>query len=94
MIPLIAALAVHIRINPLFLMIPGTLSCSCAFMLPVATPPDAIIFWNRTDSDRRYGQVGSGAEHDWGRSYYHGYIHTGKGRARGRFGPLSKLGGA
>ena len=44
MISLIAALAVHIRINPLFLMIPGTLSCSCAFMLPVATPPNAIIF--------------------------------------------------
>jgi len=43
-ISLIAALAVHIRINPLFLMIPGTLSCSCAFMLPVATPPNAIIF--------------------------------------------------
>jgi sodium-dependent dicarboxylate transporter 2/3/5 len=43
-LPVIAALAVQIRINPLFLMIPGTLSCSCAFMLPVATPPNAIVF--------------------------------------------------
>lgn len=43
-LPVIAALAVQIHINPLFLMIPATLSCSCAFMLPVATPPNAIVF--------------------------------------------------
>lgn len=44
LLPILGALAVAIGKNPLMLMIPATLSCSCAFMLPVATPPNAIIF--------------------------------------------------
>lgn len=44
LLPILGSLAVAIHLNPLFLMIPATLSCSFAFMLPVATPPNAIIF--------------------------------------------------
>ena len=43
-LPVLGALAVAIGVNPLMLMIPATLSASCAFMLPVATPPNAIVF--------------------------------------------------
>ena len=44
LLPILAGLAVSIRVNPLLIMVPATLSCSLAFMLPVATPPNAIIF--------------------------------------------------
>lgn len=43
-LPILAGLAVTIKVNPLLLMVPATLTASLAFMLPVATPPNAIIF--------------------------------------------------
>ncbi|MCP4685623.1 MAG: hypothetical protein GY867_09275 [bacterium] len=43
-LPLLGSPAVAIKVNPLPLMIRATLSASCAFMLPVATPPNAIVF--------------------------------------------------
>lgn len=44
LLPILAAVAVSIGIHPLMLMVPATISASCAFMMPVATPPNAIIF--------------------------------------------------
>lgn len=47
LLPVLASMSIAIQVNPLLLMIPATLSASCAFMLPVATPPNAIIFGTR-----------------------------------------------
>ncbi|MDF1862010.1 MAG: SLC13 family permease [Verrucomicrobiales bacterium] len=43
-LPLLAAIATAAKIHPLLLMIPAAVAASCAFMMPVATPPNAIIF--------------------------------------------------
>lgn len=44
LLPMLASTAVGLGMHPLFLMIPATISASMAFMLPVATPPNAIVF--------------------------------------------------
>jgi sodium-dependent dicarboxylate transporter 2/3/5 len=43
-LPILATMSAGLGINPMILMIPATLSASCAFMMPVATPPNAIVF--------------------------------------------------
>jgi len=43
-LPILAGISINTGINPLLLMLPATLSASMAFMLPVATPPNAIVF--------------------------------------------------
>jgi len=43
-LPILSSIAVAMKTNPLMLLIPATLSASCAFMMPVATPPNAIVF--------------------------------------------------
>jgi len=44
LLPVLAGIAMSGNVNPLLFMLPATLSASMAFMLPVATPPNAIIF--------------------------------------------------
>jgi sodium-dependent dicarboxylate transporter 2/3/5 len=46
-LPVLAGMAIATNIHPLLLMVPATLSASMAFMLPAATPPNAIIFGTR-----------------------------------------------
>jgi sodium-dependent dicarboxylate transporter 2/3/5 len=43
-LPVMGAIALQGKIDPLLLCVPITLAASCAFMLPVATPPNAIVF--------------------------------------------------
>ncbi|XP_790428.4 solute carrier family 13 member 5 [Strongylocentrotus purpuratus] len=43
-LPIFAELSISIGLNPLYLMLPAVIACSFAFMLPVATPPNAIAF--------------------------------------------------
>lgn len=44
LVPLTISVAVNIDVSPLMLAIPVVMGCSCAFMMPVATPPNAIIY--------------------------------------------------
>lgn len=46
-LPILAAFAIEWHIDPLLLMLPATISASMAFMMPVATPPNAIVFGSR-----------------------------------------------
>jgi sodium-dependent dicarboxylate transporter 2/3/5 len=42
--PILAAASLAAKIDPLILMVPAAMSASCAFMLPVATAPNAVVF--------------------------------------------------
>ncbi|MFT7120628.1 MAG: sodium-dependent dicarboxylate transporter 2/3/5 [Neolewinella sp.] len=44
LLPVLAAAALPLGIHPYALMVPATLAATCAFMLPVATPPNAVVF--------------------------------------------------
>lgn len=43
-LPILAGTALSLGIDPRVLMVPAVISASCAFMLPIATPPNAIVF--------------------------------------------------
>lgn len=43
-LPLVGALAVGQDVSPILFAVPAAVAASCAFMMPVATPPNAIVF--------------------------------------------------
>ena len=44
LLPILAPMALTVDVHPFILMVAATVAASCAFMLPVATPPNAIVF--------------------------------------------------
>ncbi|HSG60601.1 MAG TPA: DASS family sodium-coupled anion symporter, partial [Pseudomonadales bacterium] len=58
LLPILAATAVVADIAPISLMLPAVLSASCAFMLPIATPPNAVVFSSGYISTADMAKVG------------------------------------
>jgi sodium-dependent dicarboxylate transporter 2/3/5 len=58
LMPLLAATAIATDINPMLLMVPAAMSASCAFMLPVATAPNAIIFGSEKVTVKQMAHAG------------------------------------
>lgn len=44
LLPVLVTIALAIQVHPYFLLISATLAASCAFMLPISTPPNAVVF--------------------------------------------------
>lgn len=62
-LPVLGSMAAATGTHPLFLMVPAALAASCGFMLPVATPPNAIVFGTRRI--RTSEMVRAGFAIDW-----------------------------
>ena len=59
-IPVLAAAAIGLGIDPMPVLFAAALAASCAFMLPVATPPNAIVFASGMVSIRQMMRAGLG----------------------------------
>jgi len=58
LLPTLCVLSVELGVDPRLIIVPTTLATSCAFMLPIATPPNAIVFGSgriRVSQMMRYG---------------------------------------
>lgn len=58
MVPIVGQIALEWGVNPMLLVIPVTIASSCAFMLPMATPPNAIIFGSQRITMKEMASVG------------------------------------
>ena len=57
-LPILAALSVAVGVHPMLLMVPAAMAANCAYMLPVGTPPNAIIFGSGKLSIKEMAKVG------------------------------------
>lgn len=58
LIPIIARIALKLDMDILALCFPVTIAASCAFMLPMATPPNAIVFSSQLIQVKQMARVG------------------------------------
>ena len=58
LMPILGAVAVASMLDPKLLLLPATISASCAFMLPVATMPNAVVFGTGEVSIKRMAREG------------------------------------
>ncbi len=58
LMPILAAAGVAAGIDPALLMVPAAMSASCAFMLPVATAPNAVVFGSEKITVRKMASTG------------------------------------
>ncbi|MEM9184069.1 MAG: anion permease, partial [Pseudomonadota bacterium] len=58
LMPIMAAAAVAAGIDPKLLMVPAAMTASCAFMLPVATGPNAVVFASQKVTIREMAREG------------------------------------
>lgn len=58
LVPVLAAVAPGLGVHPYLLIFPATIAASCAFMLPVATPPNAIVFGSGAISVSQMARAG------------------------------------
>lgn len=58
LVPIFASLAHGMKMHPYLLIVPTAIAASCAFMLPVATPPNAIVFGSGLVTIRQMSRAG------------------------------------
>ena len=58
LMPVLAAAALAAGVDPRLLMVPAAMSASCAFMLPVATAPNSIVYSSGRVTSQRMAQEG------------------------------------
>ena len=60
-LPILASLSVAVDVHPLLLMVPAAMAANCAYMLPVGTPPNAIVFGTGKLEIKEMAYVGFGS---------------------------------
>ena len=58
LMPLLGTAALVLDVPPMLLMVPAVMSASCAFMLPVATAPNAVVYGSGRVSIREMARAG------------------------------------